>query len=280
MAEQNTRPSRDHFANLVQKWSDFGPPLRPSPADAAAVQRVIDGLGAAPRVVVLGLTPEIIGCDWPPDTMLSAVDHSPAMIRELWPPAHGPPGARAILADWCAMPIAPDTIDLVAGDGCYIALPYPGGFEALTREVHRVLRPGGQFVVRVFLRPDRAESVADVAQALGRGQVRSVHALKLRLLAALHGASGVGTRLDDVWRAWKTLPPLPPELETCRGWTVEELAGIEAYRGQQTRYFLPTLSEFRKILSAALVEMKCTWCDYELANRCPTLVFLREGNSL
>ena len=76
-----------------------------------------------------------------------------------------------------------------------------------------------------------------------------MHALKLRLLAALHGATGAGTCLDDVWRTWQVLPPLPDALAESRGWTAEEIVGIEGYRGLETRYFLPTLAEFRAVLS-------------------------------
>ena len=59
--------ARDHFASIVPQWSHLGPPLRPSPDDTAEVQRVVADLGAGARAVVLGLTPEIVGCQWPSD---------------------------------------------------------------------------------------------------------------------------------------------------------------------------------------------------------------------
>ena len=266
---------RDHFSSIAPKWSHFGPPLRPSPDDTAVVQRVVNGLGTAAQALVLGLTPEIIGCEWPADVSLTAVDHSATMIRALWPPAKGPANSRVILADWCAMPLPSETIDLAAGDGCYVLMSFPDGYQTLTREVHRVLRPAGRFVLRVFLRPDRAESVADIAQAFASGQIGSVHALKLRLLAALHGASGDGSRLDDVWHAWKSLPPLPAALAGTRGWTAEEIVGIESYGGMPSRYYLPTLAELRRSLIASFRELECAWGRHELGDRCPTLVFER-----
>jgi SAM-dependent methyltransferase len=269
---------RDHFARIVPQWSHFGPPLRPSADDTAVVQQLAARLGAAAHAVVLGLTPEIIACDWPADIKLSAVDHSPSMIEALWPPAKGPRNAQAILADWCAMPFASGTVDLVAGDGCYVLQTYPEGFERLTREVCRVLRPGGRFVIRVFVRPDRSESVAEIARALSLGGVGSVHALKLRLLAAVHGASGAGSCLDDVWRAWKSMPAVPATLSGFRGWTAEEIGGIESYRGMSARYYLPTLAEFRQCMqSSSLREEECAQGGHELADRCPTLVLVR-GN--
>jgi len=267
---------RDHFSQIVPQWSHFGPPLRPSPDDTAVVQRIAAGLGSAAHTVVLGLTPEIIACAWPADITLSAVDHSAAMIQALWPPANGPANSRVIVADWCAMPIPSGTIDLVAGDGCYALTTFPDGYEMLTREVCRVLRPAGRFVIRVFLRPDRPESITDIARARARGEIGSVHALKLRLLAALHGTSGAGSRLADVWQAWTTMPALPAALAGIRGWSAEEIAGIESYRGMEARYFLPTLAELRQTLGMSFREVECAWGRHELADRCPTLVLVRD----
>jgi hypothetical protein len=146
----------------------------------------------------------------------------------------------------------------------------------LTREVCRVLRVAGRFVIRVFLRPDRPESVADIARALASGTIGSVHSLKLRLLAALHGANGAGSRLDDVWQAWTSMPALPAALVGVRGWTVGEIAGIESYRGMEARYFLPTLAEFRHSLASSLREIECAWGRHELADQCPTFVLVRD----
>ena len=270
------RTPLDHFSRIVPQWSQFGPPLRPSPDDTEVVQRVVAGLGSAAQAVVLGLTPEIIACTWPADIRLSAVDHSPSMVGALWPPAQGPANSQVILADWCAMPIPSGTIDLVAGDGCYALLGFPQGYEMLTREVCRVLRVAGRFVIRVFLRPDRPESIADIARALASGTIGSVHSLKLRLLAALHGASGAGSRLDDVWQAWTSMPALPAALVGVRGWTAGEITGIESYRGMDARYFLPTLAEFRHSLAPSLREIECAWGRHELADRCPTFVLVRD----
>jgi len=262
---------RDHFATIVADWSQYGPPLRPSPADVAVTQAAIDALGPQAHAAILGVTPEIAGCTWPSGTGLTVVDHSPAMIASLWHPERAPAGARAVVADWRAMPLAAESIDLVAGDGCYIVLPHPDGYAALTREVHRVLRSGARFVIRVFLRPDAPESVADVAAEVRADRIGSVHALKLRLLAALHAPGGGGTRLDDVWHVWKTLP-VPAERP---GWTPREIAGIESYRGLAGHYYLPTLAEMRAVFGAYFVERACATPAYELGERCPTFVLER-----
>ena len=199
------------------------------------------------------------------------------MISALWPPAKGPANADVILADWCAMPIPSGSADLVVGDGCYILMSHPDGYDKLTREVCRVLKHGGRFVIRVFLRPDRAETVSDIVQAFSSGHIRSVHALKLRLLAALHGSSGEGSLLDDVWQAWAAMPSLPKSLCGIRGWSKEEIVSIDSYRGMQARYYLPTLAEFRSNLGAQLREVECAHGQDALSERCPTLVWAQPG---
>jgi SAM-dependent methyltransferase len=268
--------ARDHFSCIASKWSHFGPPLRPWPDDTRVVQRIAADLAPGARVIVLGLTPEIIACTWPADVELAAIDHSPSMIEALWPPEKGPANARVVLSDWQDMPMPSASVDLVAGDGCYVLQPFPQGFESLTREVSRVLRPGGRFLIRVFLRPDQSESVQDIARALARGEIGSVHAIKLRMLAALHGSSGAGTLLDDVWQAWARMPAVPDALAGRPGWTAEEIVGIDSYGGMQARYYLPTLTECRQALGSFLREIECAWGVHELSDRCPTLVWVRD----
>jgi SAM-dependent methyltransferase len=275
-AEAGTSVSRDHFSRIAPDWSHFGPPMRPHVDDTAIVQRLVATLPHGVRAVVLGLTPEIVACDWPPATRLSAVDHSPAMIAQLWPPARGPAGADVIVSDWRSMPIPSASVDFVVGDGCYVMQAWPDGYAALTREVARTLRPGGRYAIRVFLRPDEPEAVAAIAAAFVRGDIGSVHAMKLRLLAALHGASGAGTRLDDVAAAWQEMPPLPAALVGARGWTAGEIGTLTAYAGIDARYYLPTLDEFRGSLRPFLRELECVYGGGELAERCPTLVFVRD----
>lgn len=236
------------------------------------MQGVADTLAANARVLVLGLTPETIACRWPQGTTLLALDHSSAMVESLWPQAAAPARAGAVIGHWLQMPIADAGIDLVCADGCHTQLSYPQGFRRLGREVARVLKPGGLFVTRIFIRPDPGESVDAIGNDLAAGRIGSVHALKLRLLGALHGCSGTGTCLDDVWRAWTGLPPLPAELAQRRGWTTGEIGGIQAYAGLPTRYYLPTLQELRALHASHFDERQCHFGHYEAARHCPTLV--------
>jgi len=257
---------RDHFRALAESWSYFGPPLRPSPADTAALQRAIAPDVA--RALVLGVTPEIRTCTWPPRSTVLSLDHSLGMIRALWP------GDRAAIAgDWTALPLRDGSIDVVAGDGSCSVLPSKSRLEQLTQEVARVLRARGRFVTRVFVRAEPAESLATIEQDLVGGRIGSVHAFKLRMLASLHGVDCV--RLGDVWDAWRKMRGPPADVGIPRGWSSEEVSTLEGYRGLDARYFFPTLAEFRGLVARDFAELECSCGAYELADRCPTLVLVR-----
>jgi SAM-dependent methyltransferase len=270
---EDDAPARDHFQRLVKTWSQFGPPLRPSPEDSAVVQRLVDGLPAGARAVLLGLTPEIVACRWPRSAQLTAVDHSEGMVRMLWRPEAAPPGARAVIGDWRNLPFEPESVDFVVGDAVTALMPFPGGWHDFVREVRRVLKPSGRFVMRAFLRPQQAESAEAIGAALERDEVETIHALKLRLLAAVHGRSGTGSRLGDAWELWKTMPA--PGRLGSPGWTEGELESMEAYRGMDTRYYLATHGELVDVYAPAFVAIESVAGRHSIGDRCPTLVFRR-----
>ena len=270
--------ARTHWDDVLRHWRNIGPPLAPSPEDIAAYERCAaracrgrPGLDA----LLLGVTPQIAASRWPPATRLTAVDHSPAMIDAMWPAAGTPVGACAIRADWRAMPIDPETIDFAVGDGCNPVLAFPNDVDAVCVEIARVLRPGGLLAFRVFLRPDVAETVEDVAHALAAGRIGTVHALRWRLVAAMCPVTERGVRLGDVWDAWDGMRGLVARFGQSPGWTADEIATIDMYRNMETRFYFPTLAEMRGALSRHLAETDRIVGGYELAERCPILVFAK-----
>src|SRR5262249_33618816 len=155
-----------------------------SPDDVAIVEGAVadwrSRSEAPPRALLLGVTPEIAGCRWPAGTRLVAIDRSRIMIDTLWPAPATPRLATAVCADWLSMPFGAAALDVVVGDGCYVCLAFPDAALALGEEVDRILAAGGIYVMRVFLRPDRAEPLDDIARDLVEGRIGSVHALKWR----------------------------------------------------------------------------------------------------
>ena len=246
--------SNSHWGNMIGQWTHIGRPLKPGPEDIAVFERFAaisaGKAGGSLDALLLGVTPEIGGCRWPPGTRLTAIDCSVPMIERLWPAPGVPAHSHVVCANWLTMPITEQSVDFVIGDGCHASLSFPGDVNAMLREVARVLRPPGTFVMRVFTRPDPPEKLEDIARDLAAGRIGNVTVLKWRLFAALCRNSQSGTALSDVWRTWDGMRALAAGFSAKPGWSAPELGTIEVYRGAKgTRYYFTTLEEIRALLS-------------------------------
>ena len=88
---------------------------------------------------------------------------------------------------------------------------------------------------------------------------------------ALHGSLEEGVRLGDIWSAWHEAVPDPARLAARLGWRKEVINTISNYRDVDTCYSFPTLEEARALVGDfEIVSTRIP--DYELGQRCPTLV--------
>lgn len=258
-------------------WDHFGPPLRPTTQDIKLFEGLVaeyDGNVRSPsvRAVLLGVTPEIVVMRWPYHTQLLAIDHNMTMIRDVWPGSKVP-GGRVVCADWTAMPIADGTCDVVIGDGFTCLLPsYPDGYSSLFREVRRVLKPGGIFITRAYIRPEVAEKVEDVFEDLQERRIGSFHVFQWRLSMALHGDDVTkGVHRTEVWNTWHKAVPDPAILASELNWSLEAINTIDNLRDTDAYLTFPTLGELREVLFPYFVETDCLFPDYELGDRCPII---------
>ncbi|MCA9573263.1 MAG: hypothetical protein KC656_35750, partial [Myxococcales bacterium] len=157
-------------------------------------------------------------------------------------------------------------------DGCFGVLSWPGEHRALLRRVRRFLAPGGRFVFRVFVRPG-PEAVEEVIERALDGRLATFHAFKLCLLMASQPDTAAGVVTGEVWERWSAAVPDPTAFAARTGWPVEQVATIDAYRGQPAVYTFPTLAEIRSVLDGEGFEVERVMePGYPLGSRCPTLV--------
>lgn len=260
-----------------RQWKWFSPPLRPSVQDIDFLQRFMTEKSAAAgcnslRALLLGVTPEIATMRWPLGTRLLAFDRNLRMIKNVWP---GNPSvsATAVCADWIGMPVADKVFDVVVGDGCFCAMSCPEGYESLNREVRRVLKPNGLFVIRAFIKPDKSETAAAVFDDLNAGRIGNFHIFKWRLAMALHGNLTQGVRVIDVWNVWNEAVAEPAHLARQFGWPIETIRTIDAWREINGCYTFPRLAEFHDTIAPYFTEIARFHPHYEMGDRCPTLVF-------
>lgn len=222
------------------------------------------------RTLLLGVTPELAHMARPSGNRLLAIDQSPGMIQQLWQP-NPPADALALCGDWQHVPLANASLDAVLGDGVLVFFAFPDGVRRLMREMRRLLHSEGRWLLRVFVRPEQAESVEQVHDDLQSGRIGSFHAYKWRLAMALQPSLAEGVRLADVWRAWQRHGPAPDALATRSGWPRAQIDTIEAYREAQATYYFPTLSELWQTLASDFELLDHDLPHYELGERCPLM---------
>lgn len=221
----------------------------------------IDGLH-----LLLGATPEFATMA----ARMVAVDHSEAMLREVWP--RSMPEHRAVRADWLRLPFAAQSVVAVLGDGSVNARAYPNEYALLFEQLQRVLTPGGRLVMRVFVRPEGAQSRQVLCERALRGEFRSFHAFKWRLAMAMVAESGdVNVRAADIYACRNRLLPGDERLAAATGWSTDEIDTINAYRDATISFSFPTLEELRRSYAATFDEISVAYGSYELAECCPIL---------
>lgn len=270
-------PTPSLWENHAKNWTKLGSPLRPVEEDLQFLKTFLlpklESVSSAQRrVLILGVTPEIALLPWSEETEVIALDRCQVMIDQIWPAnaiAHG----RAIQGDWERIPLEENSCDVVVGDGCFTLLPYPEGYEAVLQSIARVLKPQGLLSIRFFLPPTPSESVETVFEDLWAGRIGNFHAFKLRLAMSLHESLARGVVLAEIWEKWHKVVPEPLKLAEQLNWSTTTIATIDAYRNQQIRYVFPTLEELREIFSRHVSEIACHVPEYELGDRCQTIVF-------
>ncbi|MCW5806006.1 MAG: class I SAM-dependent methyltransferase [Deltaproteobacteria bacterium] len=270
--------SSDHWPRHAHRWALVGPPLRPCPADVAHVERAVAGWAAAagrgPRALLLGVTPELATMRWPAGTELRAVDRSAAMIAEVFPATGTPPDATAVQGEWCALPCADAVFDVAVGDGAPANLSFPGDYARFAGELARVLAPGGQLVLRLFAAQELRETLDDVARELRAGRIGSFHALKWRIAMALYPDER-DVPVVEIAAAFDAMAPDRAWLSRLTAWTPATIATIDNYRGSALAYSFPKLASVEDAFAAHFAIARVLAADYELGERCPTVVWTR-----
>src|SRR5579862_772876 len=231
---------KSHWASFHRHWNRLKPPQRPHRDVAAALGKLIAEGGFADRVLLLGATPELASLG----RRLVAVDRNQAMIDHIWP--GDSEGRQAIKGDWLALPFPPDFFAAVIGDGSCNCLTYPDAYRELLAETGRATRPGGRIAIRVYLAPDRPETLPALKAEVLSGRAGSFHAFKWRFAQALIGEAGdANVRVEAIREAFDREFPDRPGLARASGWGMDEIATIDFYKGSAEVYSFPTLAQFR-----------------------------------
>lgn len=268
-----------YWNRIGSDWSLVGPPLRPSPEDTAFMERMIRDWHVDPartplQAGVLGVTPEIVGMNWPGQTRITAFDKEPAMIGYLWP-KEGILHATAVCCNWLSLPVADAALHVVAGDGPLTQLSFPDEYQKIARELARVVAPGGLLVLRLFVPPPEREPVDTVFEELRSGRIENFNAFRWRLLMSLQESHGKGICVGDAWEAWHSRIPSPERLAEALGWPIEAVRVIDRYRSATAVYTFTPLESVRALLESDFTMAELVIPSYRDGIRYPTVCFRR-----
>lgn len=268
-----------HWASAASRWHHVRPPLRPGPEDVAAYRDAVSGWveehRRPPRVLLLGVTPELHALGWPEGTELLAADRSAEMIDAVWP------GRRdeVVQADWAELALPEGDRDVVLCDAGLAMLPYPHAQQAVADNVRRWLAPGGRLVMRLFAPTEPAETPDRIVLDLREGSAGDLDAVKLRLWMALQRSVAEGVGRCEVWRVLHEAAGGDLEaLARARGWPLEHTLGLEVHRGSSARYHFTGLPELRRLFcrgERALELIAVRYPEYVLGRCCPCVVLRR-----
>ena len=271
--------SGDHWVEMARQWRQAGPPLRPSPQDLDLWRDEIAEwhrhAGLAPRVLLLGVTPDIYRLPWPEMTDILAVDRSQPMIDIVWP---GPKEA-VLCADWLSMDLPENSRDIVFCDGGLHLLSYPREQQHLVYVLRSLLSDKGLCIIRLFVPPDNRESPDAVLKDLLGGRISNINTLKLRLAMSLQNRAENGVELNEVWRVFHEIAQDMEGLAKKIGWPADHMLAMKIYQGSAARYSFVTVDQVCALFCGRSGGFKLRGIlvpSYELGERCPTIVFERD----
>jgi hypothetical protein len=277
MKPRDSAPNDPHWGVMAYHWDAYGPPLRPSPPDIAAMEDSVrawrgEGDTHGPRVLLLGVTPEIAGMEWPSGTRLTAIDRSEPMIAHVWPGDVA--GLRtAIRADWFDYDYG--RIDIVIGDGVFAIMRYPDQYRELVGKIAAALPAGGLFITRPFLQATEREASERVVRDLAEGRIVSIHAFKFRLAMSMQSCAEDGVRQGDVFDAVGRAGIDCDTLAELTGWSELEIDTLRIYEGKDARLSFPSAEEMAALMTEHFETVGETRFDYEMGERCPVMTYRR-----
>jgi|WetSurSiteA1Bulk_404760.scaffolds.fasta_scaffold05926_2 hypothetical protein len=272
-----------HWQETARRWQHLGPPLRPAAQDIGFFSDFVqewEQHHRPPRVLLLGVTPEIYRLPWPEKTSFLATDKSQAMIDAVWP---GPKKA-AQCVNWLSLKLPDSSRDIVLCDGGLHLLAYPREQQQLVRILQAILSNQGLCIFRLYVPPSQQESPEAVLRDLIEGRIPNLNVLKLRLGMSLMKSAAVGVALGMIWQVLHEVAPDLEKLARRIGWSVEHIMPINTFRGSAERFYFVTVNQVTELFcinpGGFEVHGIRVPSSYELSEQCPTIVLRRCRRSL
>jgi len=251
-------------------WRAISPPLVPSVEDVELVRKAcppeLIKPSAAPRILLLGVTPMLAGAAWPALSELHAVDYDEVMIDTLWQPREH---AYCHCARWQEMPFPDGFFDLVIGDCSFNALPATADYAEVLREIARVSRPSAPLICRFFMQSQPRLSLGELArEAAGRFGEYSSAARRLLIPIAASEDDGTIHWTDIPHRICEQFGDVAAFLAVLGQEGEDKARALRTYELDQWLNY-PSPERIREIFGQYYSEIGFNYPDYDCGQFCP-----------
>jgi SAM-dependent methyltransferase len=252
-------------------WQTVSAPYSPSSEDWALVREAcppeLMREDAAPRILVLGVTPALIHAPWPKRSEIHAVDYDQVMIDTFW---HDRRGAQCHCAYWQEMPFPDDHFDLVVGDCSFCALHSLGEYDQVIREVVRVMKPDVPLVARFFTQSEPHLTMPELLD----DRYSSFRPAARRLLALIAAGNDDGSAChrDTPLRIREQWGNIDDYL-VALGQSPAEIERAKTTYEQDMRLNYPTERQVRDKFAPYFSDIRFAYPAYDAGANCPTVRF-------
>lgn len=245
-------------------WNKITPPLRPTPAVAAAFR----ALSKPGKTLMFGVTPELHAVF--PD--LLAVDGNPEMIRSVWP------GdtllKKAQVGEWMDMGFAPRSFANVIGDGAITMLSSQDNIRKIQNEAYKWLEPGGIFIHRLFETPSETISKDSLIEILNNPATINWNAFKVLMMFHQAQTNNYVNYLPGVLDLFNEIAPDRDAVCTATGWDRSIVDTIDLYQGIGTITYKPNRAQWIDMIPEDAVNINFHIVPgYDLCEMCPIMTW-------
>lgn len=275
----------EFWRQMIASIKSMSSPMRPERAEVAILEHAVAARqaslgGATGTALLLGVTEEIVGMDWPAEVFLEAVDRSQSMIDAFWM-GDLPERRRLRQANWWEMDSGFGPYRFAIGDGVFNLQAYPTEFRAFASKLHSVMEPGGLGLFRVFSYPEEAYSPADVIMQFESGALDQFQQLRFCLAIARQASAEQGSALN-IPQAVDCLEALgigKAVLEALPDFASVARPMLETPNPHSLKLYYPTRDEFQAAVQPWFEVHEVAYGEQPLANLCPTYILSARENA-
>ena len=277
--DHSEAPDLELWDAQFEVFKTMTPPFRPHASEVAIVQQLVDSQPARAgesglQVLILGLTPEYIGLNWPAGSRVIVVDRS-SHVAEAWWPGDIAGHRELIKDDWLDMSFERASFDLILGDGVFNFMPYPKGLRNFAAILAPLLRPGGRMSIRAFMQADPRENTEVLIREYHATEAIDYYCFRYRLATSIQDSAEAGIYaskdtvdgilLDakvDLQEFYRKSGHTPP--------AVAPLTKVSSDNNYRVHY--PTQQQFLDSISGSFSQVEVRLGNYALAHRTPIFI--------